>query len=735
MTRMLLTSAALLLALNSGLAQARTPGLDCVLGQVVAVSEPLADAIGGFRSVDSSGDLIAATTQAGSLVLYRVGPGNQIEQLYQSDVSLQARQVAIDGSLLCVSVGAENRIVTIDVTNPAAPVTQGELTGINLANPNVLGGLKNSMFVTGDLMCVVSANGLRVVDLSEPTDPAVIGVAAVSMNPAGVLVRDGMAYVADYSVGLRMFDVSNPSTPVQAGTTAGLSAFAVALHGEYAFLSGGIFGGSVTVIDVSAPAVPTVVRTVQVGASAGYMSTENVLLHVSLDRGVATFDLADPTDPVLLRRLDSPALTGTIDGMVLAGETVCVAGGQTLLALRGDSGVSLPAPTQYIPTPGSPLRTISSVAGHGTTMYVADRFGRKVQALDLSGTGDPVLIGEIAVGSSDLLEVEVGDSVAFVRSQSGLIYAVDVADPAQMSIIGSWTDPSQAAVLDMSVVGHVMTNAVGLGGISVLDVSSPGSPVQVASFVPAPGRRFHKVVQNGSLAAVAGYLQTPGADSDQISLIDLTSPESPSVKSAWISRSEIAAISFASSGSLLVVAESSSNESEFSTNASVAVLDVADPNGAVLADRLYFPVPSGSFWSSDLRSMAVAGDRIYVAGMLSGFMDSTAGMTVVELGSDGVLGRHASSHAPGMVNGVRVAGDRVAMASSMGLSIFDRGGCPEICTADLSEPFGVLNFFDISAYLSLYVAQDPAADLAAPFGVWNFFDLSAYMDAYNAGCP
>ena len=57
------------------------------------------------------------------------------------------------------------------------------------------------------------------------------------------------------------------------------------------------------------------------------------------------------------------------------------------------------------------------------------------------------------------------------------------------------------------------------------------------------------------------------------------------------------------------------------------------------------------------------------------------------------------------------------------------------CPADLAEPIGVLNFFDLAAYLDLYNAGDPAADWAAPSGVLNFFDLAAYLDAYNAGCP
>lgn len=56
------------------------------------------------------------------------------------------------------------------------------------------------------------------------------------------------------------------------------------------------------------------------------------------------------------------------------------------------------------------------------------------------------------------------------------------------------------------------------------------------------------------------------------------------------------------------------------------------------------------------------------------------------------------------------------------------------CEADFNND-GILNFFDISAYLAAFNTQDPAADIAEPFGVWNFFDLAAFMSLYNAGCP
>jgi len=62
----------------------------------------------------------------------------------------------------------------------------------------------------------------------------------------------------------------------------------------------------------------------------------------------------------------------------------------------------------------------------------------------------------------------------------------------------------------------------------------------------------------------------------------------------------------------------------------------------------------------------------------------------------------------------------------------DAGGC---AAADLAEPFGTLNFFDVAAFLSLFNAGDPAADFAAPFGDLNFFDIASFIALYQQGCP
>ncbi len=59
--------------------------------------------------------------------------------------------------------------------------------------------------------------------------------------------------------------------------------------------------------------------------------------------------------------------------------------------------------------------------------------------------------------------------------------------------------------------------------------------------------------------------------------------------------------------------------------------------------------------------------------------------------------------------------------------------CENPCPADL-DGNGELSFFDISAFLTAFTANDPIADFTND-GNFNFFDVSAFLAAYSAGCP
>ncbi len=60
------------------------------------------------------------------------------------------------------------------------------------------------------------------------------------------------------------------------------------------------------------------------------------------------------------------------------------------------------------------------------------------------------------------------------------------------------------------------------------------------------------------------------------------------------------------------------------------------------------------------------------------------------------------------------------------------GGCNG---ADIAEPFGQLDFSDVSAFLTAFSNSQSEADLAEPFGQWDFSDVSAFLSLFAGGCP
>lgn len=72
--------------------------------------------------------------------------------------------------------------------------------------------------------------------------------------------------------------------------------------------------------------------------------------------------------------------------------------------------------------------------------------------------------------------------------------------------------------------------------------------------------------------------------------------------------------------------------------------------------------------------------------------------------------------------------------NDVSIYINGNGGVDACSVADLAEPLGSLDFFDISAFLSAFAVNDPIADINLD-GIFNFFDASEYLNAFAAGCP
>jgi hypothetical protein len=166
-----------------------------------------------------------------------------------------------------------------------------------------VGGPAYAVTVQGDYAYVGAGNRLVVVDVSDPTTPQVMGqTAPFSDSVAAVVVTGTHAYVAAYTAGLRVVDISDPAAPQEVGfyDTPGM-ALDVDVAGSYAYVADG--DGGLRVVDVFTPTALQEVgfldrpyaASVQVVGGYIYLTTASVYK-------VDTLEVIDVSNPTLPQR-------------------------------------------------------------------------------------------------------------------------------------------------------------------------------------------------------------------------------------------------------------------------------------------------------------------------------------------------------------------------------------------------------------------------------------------------
>jgi hypothetical protein len=86
-------------------------------------------------------------------------------------------------------------------------------------------------------------NGLKVIDVSNPANPVLVGSNDTIGSPYGLAVAGNYVYVVDSKAGLQVIDVSDPANPLRVGgcDTSGF-ANGVAVAGQYACVADGEWG-------------------------------------------------------------------------------------------------------------------------------------------------------------------------------------------------------------------------------------------------------------------------------------------------------------------------------------------------------------------------------------------------------------------------------------------------------------------------------------------------------------
>ncbi len=283
------------------------------------------------------------------------------------------------------------------------------------------------------------AEGLRVLDVSDPLHPMGLGECPASWRSIKVAVDKAHAYVADV-FGLQVVDVSNPRVPVSVGGGGGTdTGFDVTVSDGFAYLSD---GNGFTVLDVSNETQPAEVghyAASRISWCMGSVRRDGYLYLAVTQPGpdagqgpLQIFDVNDPKRPLLV------------------GECA-TSGNATDVAVQGDYA------------------------------YVADDYAG-LEVINVSDPTKPLKCGSCRTGGRALGVAVDGDHV-FLADGEGGVQVIDVSDPAHPVRVGGCDTPGSA--LDLALRENLVYVADDRAGLAILRITlAPFAPqivVQPAS--------------------------------------------------------------------------------------------------------------------------------------------------------------------------------------------------------------------------------------------------------------
>lgn len=168
--------------------------------------------------------------------------------------------------------------------------------------------LGNDLSIRGNTLYVADADGgIRIFDITNPLSPVELGRETSILDPRGIEIKDHLAFVAGGSYGLGVIDVRNPASPILGGDFRSIGDVDhVVIAGNYLYAS----SDHLDIVDISNRSQPKVVSTLNrrgVPAVVG----DTLFLAAGAD-GLAAIDIHDPTAPIELDLLDLQGVANAV---------------------------------------------------------------------------------------------------------------------------------------------------------------------------------------------------------------------------------------------------------------------------------------------------------------------------------------------------------------------------------------------------------------------------------------
>ena|GEM_PF-6194082 len=463
----------------------------------------------------------------------------------------QAEAIGVSGNHLYAVSRGDTSFNSIDVSDPS--------------NPSIVGSCKmrshtHNMIISGQYAVVTEYDGgVEFVDISVPDSPAVATHIQTDKACEVVLVDD-LLFVADYE-DIEIIDISNLSEPsVLAVYESVGKAQRVAIDGSYLYVADSDFG--LRILDISVPTSPTLVRDYEIEYCGDVLIIDHFAYVSGGSDGIQMYDIADPANPVFqgaivsegwsLLEVDGylyvqeswsrleifdvstpPAysLAGTFEPASSSAKSAAVYGDYVYVCAGNVFTIDCSDPTNPVviheyDTQGQYGAQMARISGDH--LFVVD--GTGLEALDLSDPEEPVYAGRLNV---DVSFISIDGDYAAV-SNSNTVYLVNISNPGSMSIEGTYSGSPffRDAVLSGNYLYLSINYSSSSAELHIIDVSDPVSP-QLMTIYSTTRSSFSAIEAAGDyLYLHAGY---------GLEIVDVSNPALPTEVS-YISTSSITEI-------------------------------------------------------------------------------------------------------------------------------------------------------------------------------------------------
>ncbi|MFC2160732.1 carboxypeptidase regulatory-like domain-containing protein [Acidobacteriota bacterium] len=491
--------------------------------------------------------------------------------------------LAFDEARNLTLVGHGPLLQILDVSDPANPVKRSELH----LSPSSISDIK----IVGNYAYVAAgADGLFVVDLTDAENPVIAGSNDSPYLARGVVVTGNYAYVTDHiNQGLRVFDISTPSNPIEVETAFLLypgRTRGIVLSGNYIYVTASVWMDQgergVRIIDITVPDAPVQVEFYGIERGLGWPEVSGDFLFIPTRNELHVVDISVPDVPVEATIYHFEGSSGWIK----------VVGDLAYLEDNGRNAVVI--------LNVSDPQNIHEVGAHyfdgpfainnldvTSNFCYANGWMHSLKILDVANPENPYEIGEYEDYEGIHNDFDIANGYAYVTSQksggASRFKVMDISDPADINVLGVYETSENIFKVRISAnFAYLLTYD---NDLIVLDISNPLDPIEAS--IPVDLDYVSDLEISGNFVYVI--------DRDYgLMVFDISTPSSPTlVAGLQISNS---AYTLALSGNYAYIG---------STWEGLRIIDISDP---------FNPFEVGTYWEENIRifEVAVSGNYAYL---------------------------------------------------------------------------------------------------------------------------